>query len=205
MIRNNRWWRKSSIVALTFIGLTGSCQEHNSNHSQKTTSKTTQNAEVNHVDKTKHDDTSSFQSNQHQPKVERFSYPQMSFCGGSLEGLYSNNELIRIESTYGYDMGYSEKNIDFKKGRITKIQYREHYADWETYNQRYGDDEGDLDASKMTYIDTLYILKFEPIRQFSIYSGKKRVQQQVSKVLINRLLECTASMQKELATERAKR
>jgi hypothetical protein len=209
MIRNHRWWRKSSIVALTFIGLTSSCQEHKSNHSQKTTSKTasktTQNAEVNQVDKTKHDDTSIFQSNQDQPKVERFSYPQMSRCGGGLEGIYSNDELIRIESTYGYDMGYSEKNIDFKDGRITKIEYRKHDADWETYNQRFGDEERDIDPSKMTYFDTLYILKIHPKREFKIYSGKKRVQQQVSKVLIDRLLECTASMQKELATERAKR
>lgn len=205
MIRENHWWLKFSIVALTFIGLTSSCQEHKSNHSQKTASKTTQNAEVNHVDKTKHDHTSSFQSNQDQPKVERFSYPQMSFCGGSLEGLYSNGELIRIESTYGYDMGYSEKNIDFKDGRITKIEYRQHYADWETYNQRFGDEERDIDPSKMTYFDTLYILKIHPKREFKIYSGKKRVNRDVSKELIQGLLDCTDAMQKELATERAKR
>ena len=125
--------------------------------------------------------------------------------GGGLEGIYSNDELIRIESTYGYENGFSEKNIDFTEGKITKIEYREHYADWETYNQRYGKEEGDIDPSKMTYLDTLYILKFEPIRHFTIYSGKKRVQQQVSKELIDRLLDCTATMQKELATERAKR
>ena len=204
MIRKHRWWQKFSIVALTFIGLTSSCQEHGNSDSRKTKSKKTQNSRVNQVDKTKNDDTSIFQSNQDFPKVERYSYPQMSFCGGSLEGLYSNDELIRIESTYGYDMGYSEKNIDFKKGRITKIEYREHYADWEKYNQRYGND-GDIDLSKMTYVDTLYSLKFEPKRQFNIYSGKKKVNRQVSKELIDRLFECTASMQKELAHERSKR
>jgi len=205
MICNHRWWLKFSIVALAFIGWTCSCQEYSRSHTQKTKSKKTQNSRVNHADKTTNDDTSSFQSNQDQPKVERFSYPQMSFCGGGLEGIYSNDELIRIESTYGYENGFSEKNIDFTEGKITKIEYREHYADWETYNQRYGKEEGDIDPSKMTYLDTLYILKFEPIRHFTIYSGKKRVQQQVSKELIDRLLDCTATMQKELATERAKR
>lgn len=205
MIRNNRWWLTFSIVALACIGMTCSCQEHGTNHSKKTKSKKTQNSRVNHVDKTKHDDSSSFQSNQDQPKVERFSYPQMSFCGGALEGIYSDDELIRIESTYGYDMGYSEKNIDFKQGKIIRIEYREHYVDWERYNQRCGDEEGDLDPSKMTYLDTLYILKFEPKHQFTTYSGKKRVQLQVSEELVDRLLACTATMQKELATERAKR
>ena len=204
MIRKHRWWLKFSIFALAFIGLMSSCEEHRSNISQKTKSKKTDDARENHVDKTKHDDSSTFEGNHDQPKIERFSYPQMSFCGGSLEGLYSNDELIRIESTYGYDLGYSEKNIDFKKGRITKIEYREHYADWEKYNQRYGND-GDIDPSKMSYVDTLYSLKFEPKRQFNIYSGKKKVNRQVSKELIDRLFECTASMQKELAHERSKR
>ena len=204
MIRNNRWRLKFSIVALALIGLTSSCEEQDRNQPQKTKSKKTQISIVNHVDKTKHDDTSSFQSNQDQPEIERISYPQMSFCGGGLEGIYSNGKLIRIESTYGYDMGYSEKNIDFKNGRIIKIEYREHYADWDKYNQRYGNDEDNIDASKMTYFDTLYILKFEPKRQFTIYSGKKRIQQQISKELIDRLLDCTAIMQKELNTERLK-
>lgn len=81
-------------------------------------------------------------------RLERLSYPHMSFCGGALEGIYSDDALIRIESTYGYDMGYSEKNIDFEDGRITKIEYRLHYADWEKYNERYGAEEGDIDPEK---------------------------------------------------------
>jgi hypothetical protein len=197
-------WLKITFFTLLFGGVM-SCQEVKTKQSQVIKPHKTQSSEKNQDSEINQDDTTTFHTNQGEPKVERFFYPQMSFCGGSLEGLYSNDALIRIESTYGYDMGYSEKNIDFKKGRITKIEYREHYADWETYNQRYGDEEGDIDASKMTYVDTLYILKFEPIRQFTIYSGKKRVQQQVSKELLDRLLDCTATMQKELTTERVKR
>lgn len=136
--------------------------------------------------------------------LERIKYPQMSYCGGSLEGIYSNDALIRIESTYGYDMGYSEKNIDFEDGRITKIEYRQHYADWEKYNECFGAEEGDIDPSKMTYFDTLYILKFKPKREFTIYSGKKKVHGEVSKEVIQGLFDCAATMQKELSTERSK-
>lgn len=56
----------------------------------------------------------------------------------------------------------------------------------------------------MTFFDTLYILKFQPKREFSIYSGKKEVNEEVSKELIQRLLDCTATMQKELSTVRSK-
>jgi hypothetical protein len=137
-------------------------------------------------------------------KIERFEYPQMSYCGGALEGIYSNDVLIRIESTYGYDMGYSEKNIDFKDGLITRIEYRQHDADWVKYNQRYGSEEGDIDPSKMTYFDTLYVLTFKPEREFIIYSGKERVHREVSKELIQHLLDCTAAMKTELRTARSK-
>jgi hypothetical protein len=150
------------------------------------------------------DKTHSSEQDPKKGKLERFKYPQMSFCGGSLDGIYLNNKLIRIESTYGYDMGYSEKNIDFEDGRIAKIEYRQHDADWEKYNERYGEEEGDIDPRKMTYFDTLYILKFQPKREFSIYAGKKEVQGVVSKELIQRLLDCTATMQKELSTVRSK-
>jgi hypothetical protein len=150
------------------------------------------------------DTTNSSEQNSKKGKLERFTYPQMSYCGGSLEGIYSNDVLIRIESTYGYDMGYSEQNIDFQDGCITKIEYRQHYADWEKYNDRYGTEEGDIDPSKMTYFDTLYILRFKPKRQFTIYSGKKKVHGEVSKELIQSLFDCTATMQKELSTERSK-
>jgi hypothetical protein len=101
-------------------------------------------------------------------------------------------------------MGYSEQNIDFKDGRITKIEYRQHYANWEKYNERYGAEGGDIDPSKMTYFDTLYILKFKPKREFTIYSGKKKVNGEVSKELLKSLLDCTVTMQNELNTERSK-
>ena len=150
------------------------------------------------------DTTHSSEQDPKKGKLERFEYPQMSYCGGSLQGIYSDDALIRIESTYGYDMGYSEKNIDFKDGRITKIEYRQHDADWEKYNERYGAEEGDIDPRKMTYFDTLYSLKFQPKREFTIYSGKKKVHGEVSKELIQRLLDCTISMQKELSSVRSK-
>ena len=205
MIGKNWDLLKFTRVALILGVSISSCKYLGTNQTKKIKSEKTQNSEKDEVEKMKRHDSITPQTNQVQPIIQRFFYPQMSFCGGSLEGLYSNDELIRIESHYGYDMGYSEKNIDFKDGHITKIEYRQHDADWETYNQRYGDEERDIDPSKMTYFDTLYILKIHPKREFKIYSGKKRVNREVSKELIQRLLDCTAAMQKELNAERRRR
>jgi hypothetical protein len=191
---------KFVVIGFVFCLLHTACNHTHAPHSKKVLAKANNQKDKNPG----FDTTHSSKNNLDTGKLERFFYPQMSFCGGALEGIYLNDVLIRIESTYGYDMGYSEQNIDFKDGRITKIEYRQHYANWEKYNERYGAEGGDIDPSKMTYFDTLYILKFKPKREFTIYSGKKKVNGEVSKELLKSLLDCTVTMQNELNTERSK-
>lgn len=195
---------KFKCIGLGIFVLINACDEKKTTHSAKSS---TLKRTLSKISTNKHpisDTTIASEQDPKKGKLERFKYPQMSFCGGSLDGIYLNNKLIRIESTYGYDMGYSEQNIDFEDGRIAKIEYRQHYADWEKYNERYGAEEGDIDPRKMTYFDTLYVLKFKPNRKFTVYSGKKKVNGEVSKELIQHLFDCTATMQKELSTARLK-
>lgn len=125
----------------------------------------------------------------------------MSHCGGALYGIYSNNELIRIESTYGSEMGYSSKNIDFENGRITKINYREYYGDQDKYFEQYPNVDT-IDFQKMTFTDTLYVLEFGDKKSFKKYAGKKLIATTINADLVNRLLKCVETMQSELASEK---
>jgi hypothetical protein len=200
MVKMNTFICVGLTICVSFVA----CDETKTPNSKKPRTRTTTSSKKSTNKNPISDTIYSSKKNAEKGTLERLSYPQMSYCGGSLEGIYSNDELIRIESTYGYDMGYSEKNIDFKDGRITKIEYRQHYADWEAYNERYGDVEGDIDPRKMSYFDTLYVLKFKPKREFTIYSGKKKVNREVSKELIQGLFDCVATMQNELYTQRRK-
>lgn len=125
----------------------------------------------------------------------------MSHCGGALYGIYEGNKLVRIESTYGAEMGYSSKDIDFEGGKIIRINYREHYAEWDKYSEKYPNDDG-IDPKKMTYSDTLYVLEFGNKKSLKKYAGKKLIATTINKDLVDRLLNCVETMKSELASEK---
>ena len=94
-------------------------------------------------------------------------YPNMSACGGGLYGYYQGNELILISSTYSAELGYSSKTVYFKNDKVVKIIYREHYAEWGKYEEKYPSDKYEWNPDKMTYSDTLYSISFSsPIYTF---------------------------------------
>jgi hypothetical protein len=132
---------------------------------------------------------------------ECYFYPNMSFCGGALYGIYNKGELIRIESNYGADLGYSSRDIDFKNGKIRKIVYREHFAEWEQYAKTHSPDV-DINLKEMTYSDTLYILEFGKVNTFKKYAGKKLISTKEDPDLRQHLLDCVETMKKELGTEK---
>lgn len=137
-----------------------------------------------------------------EPTIQRYSYPNMSLCGGGLDGIYKNGELIRIESTYGGELGgYVTKDVDFQKGKIIKITSRERIPEWEKYNKKHPN-ASEIDERKMTYTDTLYIIEFGKAKSFKKYAGKKLISTIFDKELTDKLLECTEVMKKELATEK---
>ncbi|MEN9442120.1 MAG: hypothetical protein RLZ33_2197 [Bacteroidota bacterium] len=135
------------------------------------------------------------------PTTQKYFYPAMSYCGGALYGIYRKKELIRIESTFGAELGYSTQNVEFKNGKIVGIHYREHYADYDKYREKYPN-LGVIDPAKVTYSDTLYILSFGKEKSFKTYAGKRLISTKTNEELTNRLLKCAETMQQELNSEK---
>jgi hypothetical protein len=132
-------------------------------------------------------------------KLTHFAYPNMSFCGGDLNGYYSGKELVSILSTFGGEFGYSSRYIDWKNNQPVKIVYREHFADWEKYNIKYPD-EKDIDENNMFYTDTLYTIELGKTWKFRKSAGRKTVSTIIDSALVNQLINCAFSMKKELET-----
>lgn len=133
--------------------------------------------------------------------LKRYSYPNMSHCGGSLDGLYDGDKLIRIESTYGAEFGFSSKDVDFVDNKVVTISYREYFADYDKYRLKYPKDEG-FDEKKMMYTDTLYVFNFGKVNSCKIYAKKKLVSTKIDESLLNRLLACVETMKDELESEK---
>ena len=125
-------------------------------------------------------------------------YPNMSACGGGLNGYYQGDELILISSNYAAELGYSSKIVYFKDDRIVKFIYREHYAEWGKYEEKYPNDKYKWDPNKMTYSDTLYSISYSSPIFFKRSSFDKFIDNQVDHKLIKRLTDCADEMRNEL-------
>lgn len=135
------------------------------------------------------------------PTIQKYFYPNKSHCGGAVYGFYKKGELIRIESIFDAELGYTSRNIDFKYGKIVSIKYHEFSAEWDKYSQNYPNDEG-FDPKKMTYSDTLYILTIGKVQTLKKFSGKKLISTKFNEELTEKLLKCAQTMVKELETEK---
>ncbi|MBN2571135.1 MAG: hypothetical protein JXA68_03325 [Ignavibacteriales bacterium] len=125
-------------------------------------------------------------------------YPNMSACGGGLNGYYQGDKLLFISSTYSAELGYSSKTVYFKDNKTVKIIYREHYAEWGKYEEKYPSDKYEWNPDKMTYSDTLYSISFSSPISFEKSSYDKFIDNQVDYELIKRLTDCTEEMRNEL-------
>lgn len=137
------------------------------------------------------------------PKLEKFFHPNMSFCGGNLYGYYDSGELVKIESRFGAEFGYSIRNIEFKNGEVIKIFYQEYFADYEKFSQNYPNSEF-IDREKLTYTDTSYIIEFGAKNSFKKYGGTVFVSNQNNEDLIKKLLDCVETMKFELDSEKVR-
>ena len=131
-------------------------------------------------------------------KLIKVLYPNMSACGGGLFGYYLDNELVLINSTYSAELGFSSKTIYYDNDSIVKIIYREHFAEWAIYEEKYPSDQYDWDPSKMTYSDTLYTITFCTSLNYSKSSNQTLVDKKVDYKLINSLTSCSKEMTNEL-------
>lgn len=132
--------------------------------------------------------------------LQKFSYPNMSSCGGGLYGYYDHDKLVYIDATYQAELGYSRREMYFKDSVIYKIIYREYFADWDKYQKINSIDT--VDTSKITYSDTLYTIIFAKTIYFTKASKSKLISKKANKNLIFSLLDCGREMKLELESEK---
>ncbi len=131
-------------------------------------------------------------------KLVRVSLPDMSGCGGALDGYYLNESLVLIQAEFQGELGFFSQKIYMRHDQILKLIYREHFAAWETYYEKYPAEKYTLDATKMTYTDTVYsvILTSPPL--FRKSSAQKTISNKLNQKLADRLVSCGQSMKLEL-------
>lgn len=132
--------------------------------------------------------------------IQKISFPDMSACGGGLDGYYYNDKLVYIDATYQAELGYSRRKMYIKDTLILKILYQKHFAEWEKYFKIYPNDKYIFDPQKMTYSDTLYtIIICNPI-SFVKSAKKKIISKNIDQKLIDELISCGLEMKQELET-----
>jgi hypothetical protein len=131
-------------------------------------------------------------------KLEKISYPDMSACGGGLDGYFLDKKLVLIEATYQAELGYSSKTLYVDHDVFVKIIYREHFAEWGKYESEYPSDKYEFNANKMTYSDILYTITFATPMVFEKQTGNKIIRNEINQTLIDDLVNCGQEMKKEL-------
>ncbi|MDH4473926.1 MAG: hypothetical protein QE487_15070 [Fluviicola sp.] len=135
-------------------------------------------------------------------KLTKYRYPPMSRCGGTLEGYYSGNELILINSAFGGELGSeTSQKIYWQNHQPIKILYQENWVDMEKYNKKYPN-ENEFDETKMMYTDTLYSIELGKTWKFRKSAGQKTISTVIDSSLVNYLINCAFSMKEELETNK---
>lgn len=140
------------------------------------------------------------------PKVEnqkhivKYFYPNMSSCGGALYGYYDGEELVKIDATYGGELGFSRKTIDYREGKIVRIRYIEHFPEPKYYEEKHQGQT--IDLRKIKYCDKRIDIDFYPVEKMRTYMNNKRVKTVISREELDRLIDCSKQMELELETEK---
>lgn len=134
-----------------------------------------------------------------QNKLEKLSYPIMSACGGGLDGYYLNKKIVLIDATYKAELGFSSRKYYIDQEKFVEIIYREYFAEWEKYEQKYPSEKYEFDESKMTYTDTIYTISFTtPTILMTKQSNNKIISRETDEKLLERLVQCGEDMKREL-------
>lgn len=131
-------------------------------------------------------------------KLAKVFYPNMSACGGALNGYYLDKQLVLIDATYGAELGFSSRRFYLHQGKFLKVIYREHFAEWEKYDLKYPADKFEFDSSKMTYTDTVYSIFLASPTVFYKVSDSKVISNKLDQAVLNRLVRCGQEMKLEL-------
>ena len=116
--------------------------------------------------------------------------PQKSHCGGSVTGFYENDSLVYIYSYNGAEFGYRKSSVFFVDGLVYRIDFEEHLADFDTYNQIYTAEET-LHEANLTYIDNRVLFMY-------VKDTVHPLVEQGQPKLKRELLECGLEMKRQL-------
>ncbi len=125
----------------------------------------------------------------------------MSFCGGALTGYYYGNELVYVNAVYSAELGYTEQKLYLKDTIPYKISYRQYFAEWGKYSEKYPNKE--INEKLMTYSDTTYYLLFTNPIKISKTSKKKYINNKIDNDLLKHIKNCISTMHMELEEEKA--
>lgn len=125
-------------------------------------------------------------------------YPNMSGCGGGVDGYYLNKNLVLIDATYNAELGFSSRTIYIAQDKFLKVIYREHFAEWGKYKENYPHDKFEYDPTKMTYTDTVYSIALTNPTVFHKKAGNKIISSKLDQALLDRILSCGQQMKLEL-------
>lgn len=135
-------------------------------------------------------------------KLNKYFYPNMSYCGGALYGFYNKDKLVLMEATHGGEFdNFISYKIYLKDSLVYKIVFRQHIAEDDKYGKKYPKDE-QIDEKKLTYSDTTYTVLMTGKLIFIKSSRGKIVSKVPNEILIERWLDCARKMQSELASEK---
>jgi hypothetical protein len=130
--------------------------------------------------------------------LQKISYPDMVACGGALYGYYQNEKLVLIDAQYQAELGFSSRTIYLMDTIFVKIIYREYFAEWGKYFNKYPSDKYEWDPTKMTYTDTLYSITLCKPPLFVKKAQTKIINKTEDQKLLQALISCGNEMKKQL-------
>lgn len=131
-------------------------------------------------------------------ELVKISYPDMSICGGSIDGYYLNDSLVLIEATKSISFDNYSKTFYLENNKHLKIIYRKIKADEKRYAEEYPFEKFEFDISNMKYFDTTYTFSFADEIKFRKESNYKLISQNLDFEVLSNLKECANSIKFEL-------
>lgn len=133
--------------------------------------------------------------------LKKYPYPNMSLCGGRLDGYFKDSTLFVIDAIYQAELGYLSHKMYWYKNDLIKIVYHEHYAEWEKYKEDYPSDKFEWAPNKMTYTDTIYYITLGKECLLQKVADGKVISENPDTALLNKLIDCGFTMKNELEIE----
>lgn len=103
-----------------------------------------------------------------------------------------------MEAVYQGELGFSSQKIYVQRDKFLKLIYREHFAEWGKYYEKYPAEKYELDSTKMTYTDTVYKVWLANQIVFIKSSSQKAISNEPNQKVIDRIVSCGHSMTHEL-------